>query len=95
MAVEAEGDRAVTREEVVELADAVAGSGGVAAGIGSNRYGARLVVEADSRDAAAELATAEFGRAAHRAGLPDWPIASVTAISEAEDAWGASFEDDG
>ena len=93
--MEAQGDRPVTREEEVELADAVAGSSGIASGIGSNRYGAQLVVEANSRDAAAELATAEFGRAARRAGLPDWPIASVTAISEAEDAWGASLGDDG
>ena len=46
VAVEAEGDRPVTREEVVELADAVAGSSGIASGIGSNRYGAQLVVEA-------------------------------------------------
>jgi hypothetical protein len=95
VALEAEGDRPVTREEVVELADAVAGSGGIASGIGSHRYGAQLVVEADSREAAAELATAEFGRAVRRAGLPNWPIASVTAISEVEDAWGVPLGDDG
>ena len=92
--MEAEGDRPVTREEVVELADAVAASGGIASGIGTNRYGAQLVVEADSRDTAAELATAKFGRAAQRAGLPDWPIVSVAAISETEDAWGTRLEDD-
>lgn len=95
MAVEAEGERPVSREEVVELADAVADSGGIASGIGTNRYGAQLVVEADSRDAAAELAAAEFGHAAQRAGLPDWPIVSVAAISETEDAWGTPpLEDD-
>ena len=33
----AEGDREVTREEVVELADAVAASGGIASGIGTSR----------------------------------------------------------
>ena len=95
MAVEAEGDRPVTREEVVELADAVADSGGIASGIGTNRYGAQLVVEADSREVAAELATVEFGRAAQRAGLPGWPIVSVAAISETEDVWGTTLEDDG
>jgi hypothetical protein len=95
VAVEAEGDRPVTREEVVELADAVADSGGIASGIGTNRYGAQLVVEADSRKAAAELATVEFGRAARRAGLPDWLIVSVAAVSETEDVWGTTLEDDG
>lgn len=95
MAVEAEGDRPVTREEVVELADAVADAGGIASGIGTNRYGAQLVVEAESREVAAELATAEFGRAAQRAGLPGWPIVSVAAISETEDVWGTTLEDDG
>ena len=95
VAVEAEGDRVVTREEVVELADAVAGSGGIASGIGSHRYGAQLVVEADSRESATEQALAEFRRAVQRAGLPEWPVATVTAISEVEDAWGTALEDDG
>ena len=71
--IEAEGDRVLTREEVVELADAVAASDGIATGIGTSRYGAQLVVEAGSRDEAIEKATAEFragrgqGRAARRA----------------------------
>jgi hypothetical protein len=83
--VEAEGDREVSREEVVELADAVATSSGIASGIGTNRYGAQLVVEAESKDEAVELGTAEFVRAAAQAGLPTWPIASVDAISEDDD----------
>jgi hypothetical protein len=83
--LEAEGDRELSREEVVELADAVATSSGIASGIGTNRYGAQLVVEAESRDEAVELGTAEFVRAAAQAGLPTWPIASVDAISEADD----------
>ena len=33
--VVAEGDRVVSREEIVELADAVAASGGIASGIGT------------------------------------------------------------
>ena len=65
--IEAEADRVLTREQVVELADAVAASGGIATGIGTSRYGAQLIVEAASREAAIEKATAEFTRAAARA----------------------------
>lgn len=77
VAVEADGDRVLTREEVVELADAVAASSGVASGIGTTSYGARLIVDADTRDAALEQGTAAFLAAAERAGLPPWPIARV------------------
>lgn len=83
--VVAEGDREVTHDEVVELADAVAALGGIASGIGTTRYGAQLVVEAEDRGAAIKLASAEFVRAAAKAGLPPWPIAKVAAISEADD----------
>ena len=83
--VVAEGDRVLSREEIVELADAVAGSGGIASGIGTTSYGAQLLVDADDRDIALQLATAEFTRAAAQAGLPPWPIARVGAISEADD----------
>ena len=62
--VVSEGDREVSREEVVELADAVAARGGIASGIGTTSYGAQLVVEAVDRDGAMELGTAEFVRAA-------------------------------
>jgi hypothetical protein len=92
VAVEAEGDRVLTREEIVELADAVAMSSGIASGIGTNRYGAQLVVEADSVDAAVELATALFLDAAVRAGLPVWPVVRTDALSEAED--NADYIDD-
>jgi hypothetical protein len=84
--IQAEGDRVISREEVVELADAVAHSSGVASGIGTNRYGATLVVEARSRDEAIEMATAEFTRAAAKAGLPGFPIVRVEAVGEGEDA---------
>jgi hypothetical protein len=83
--LEAEGDRVLTREEIVELADAVATSSGIASGIGSNRYGAQLVVEAETRDEAIESGRAEFVRAAARAGLPSWPIVEVDALSEDDD----------
>ena len=81
----ADGDRIVSREEVVELADAVAESGGIASGIGTESYGAQLLVEAEDRADATRLATAEFTRAAQQAGLPAWPITSVEAISEADE----------
>ena len=84
--IEAEGDRIFTREEVVELADAVAASSGVAAGIGTNRYGAQLLVTADSREDAIALATEVFQVAAKTAGLPSAPIVRTEAVSEDEEA---------
>ena len=57
VALEAEGDREVSREEVVELADAVAVNNGVASGIGTNRYGAQLVIEALDRATADDYTT--------------------------------------
>ena len=86
--IEAEGDRVLTREEIVELADAVAASSGIATGIGTNRYGARLVVEAASREEAIARATGEFTRAAAKAGLPAAPAVRTEAVSEAEDDLG-------
>ena len=83
--IEAEGDRAATREQVVALADAVAASDGIATGIGSRRYGAQLVVDAPTREQAIEKATAEFERAAASAGLPPAPVVRAEAISEEED----------
>ncbi len=84
--IEAEGDRVFTREEVVELADAVATHSGVASGIGTSRYGAQLLVVADSRDDAISRATGLFLAAAKMAGLPPAPIVRTDAISEAEEA---------
>ena len=72
----------LTREEVVELADAVAASSGIATGIGTNRYGAQLLVHAGTRDEAIEKATGEFARAVVKAGLPVYPIVRVEAVSE-------------
>ena len=86
--IEAEGDRVLTREEVVELADAVAAANGIATGIGTSRYGAQLVVEAASREEAIEKATAEFTRAAATAGLPAAPVVRTDAVSEDEDGAG-------
>jgi hypothetical protein len=83
--VEAEGDRVLTREDVVELADAVAASNGIATGIGSTRYGAQLVVEAESRDDAIEAATEQFRAAVAKAGLPGGRVVRTEAISEADE----------
>ncbi len=83
--IEAEGDRVLSREEVVELADAVAVNGGIASGIGTNRYGAQLIVEADSRDEAIARASEEFALAAAKAGLPAAPVVRTEATSEEEE----------
>jgi hypothetical protein len=84
--IEAEGDRVFTREEIVELADAVAASSGVATGIGTNRYGAQLLVVADSKEDAVTAATEVFTAAARAAGLPAAPIVRAETVSEAEEA---------
>jgi hypothetical protein len=86
--IEVEGDRVLTREEVVELADAVAATGGIATGIGTNRYGAQLIAEAESREEAVEKATAEFWRAVRKARLRPAPVVRTEAVSEDEDAAG-------
>jgi hypothetical protein len=91
--IEAEGDRVFTREEVVELADAVAASSGVATGIGTSRYGAQLLVTADSREDAIAAAAGIFAAAAAAAGLPPAPIVRTEAISEEEDAAAGEAED--
>jgi len=82
VSVVADGDREMTLDEIVELADAVAASGGIASGIGSTSYGAQIVVEAESSDEAAEVAMAAFLAAAEQAGLPNWPVSRVETIGE-------------
>ena len=83
--IEAEGDRVLTQAEIVELADAVAASSGIATGIGTNRYGAQLIVQAASRDEAIDKATGEFAAAVAKAGLPAYPVVRVEAVSEQEE----------
>lgn len=88
VALQAEGDREIKLEEVVELADAVATHEGVASGMGTHSYGVQVVVEADSSDEAVERAMGVFVRAAKKAGLPEWPVVNVeTAGEEAEMDW--------
>jgi len=83
--IEAEAGQVLTREQVVELADAVAASGGVASGIGTSRYGVRLIVQAGSHEEAVAKATEEFTGAAATAGLPPGPVVRTEAVSEDED----------
>ena len=86
--VEAQGDRVLTREEVVELADAVAASNGIATGIGTDRYGAQLIVEAGHPRGS--------DREGHRGAAPGrgagrpapGPVVRAEAVSEDEDAAG-------
>ena len=83
--LQAEGDRVLSREEVVELADAVAACNGIATGIGTTRYGAQLVVDAITREEAIAKATEVFAAAAAAAGLPEAPVVRSEAVSEDED----------
>ena len=83
--LQAEGDRVLSREEVVELADAVAACNGIATGIGTTRYGARLIVDAITREEAIAKATEVFVAAASAAGLPAAPVVRSEAISEDEE----------
>ncbi len=85
ISVRADGDRPLEREEIVELADAVAPLGGIASGIGSMSYSAQMVIEASTPDEAVERAIELFTRAAERAGLPPWPVAWAESVSEEEE----------
>jgi hypothetical protein len=85
VSAQAAGDRELSREEIVELADAVAPAGGVASGIGQTAYGAQLLVQAATRDEALERGAAIFSEAAEVAGLPAWPISAISALCEDED----------
>ncbi|MEY4339406.1 MAG: hypothetical protein RLZ14_1256 [Actinomycetota bacterium] len=89
VSIVAEGDREIELAEIVELADAVAHLGGIASGAGSASYGAQIVVEAPDSDTAVDLAIPLFVDAAHRAGMPDWPVARAETVSEDDDmgAW--------
>ncbi|MYW95071.1 hypothetical protein G3I59_31865 [Amycolatopsis rubida] len=83
--VEADGDRPLGREEIVALADAVARHDGVASGIGQQTYGVQILVEAPSRDEAAERAKELFAEAVREAGLPPWPVSSLIPMSEQDE----------
>ncbi len=85
VSLHAGGDREVTLEEVVELADAVAGLNGIASGYGTTGYGAQIVVEADSSDEAVDLALDQFAQAVGKTSLPVWPVIKAETLGEDED----------
>ena len=88
MSLRAEGDRVLSREEIVALADAVAPMGGIASGMGTTTYGAQLVVDAGSAEEAMKLAVPAFEEAAALANLPTWPLMDVNVLSEDEELSG-------
>lgn len=85
MSLQAEGDREVTLEEVVELADAVAPLGGIASGMGTMGYGAQIIVEAPNSDIAVDMALELFTQAVAKTDLPQWPVARAESMSEDDD----------
>ena len=85
MSLRAEGDRVLSLEEIVALADAVAPMGGIASGMGTTTYGAQLVVDAGSAEEAMKLAVPAFEEAAALANLPPWPLMDVNVLSEDEE----------
>lgn len=85
ISVRADGDRVMDREEIVELADAVARWEGIASGIGSTSYSAQLVIEASTSDEAVDQAIELFTKAARVAGLPEWPVAWAESVSDEEE----------
>ncbi len=85
VSLQAEGDREITLDEVVELADAVAVLNGIASGMGTMGFGAQIVVEADNPDAAVDIALAQFTDAVAGTKLPDWPVVRAECLAEDED----------
>lgn len=82
----AEGDRVISLDEVVELADAVAGHQGVASGMGTHSYGVLLVVQAGTQEEAMEVGMKLFAEAASSAGLPEWPIVDAEVLADEEES---------
>jgi hypothetical protein len=85
ISLQAEGDREITLEETVELADAVAPLNGIASGMGTFGYGAQIVVEAENSDLAVDRALELFAEAVARTSLPAWPVVRAESLSEDED----------
>lgn len=83
--IQASGDRTLGREEIVELADAVIAYDGVASGIGSTTYGVQILLEAPTRDGAAERAREIFASVVAKSGLPAWPISRLEPMSQQDE----------
>jgi len=80
--LEATGDRILPTEQILDLADAVAGRKGSASGIGTKSYGATFLVYAEDRETAIAKAKEFFQMAVQTANMPDWGITRVEAESE-------------
>ncbi len=85
ISLQTEGDREVTLDETLELADAVAPLNGIASGMGTMGYGAQIVVEAENSDLAVEEALKQFAEAVAKTSLPPWPVTRAESLSEDED----------
>jgi hypothetical protein len=85
VSLHADGDREISLEEVVELADAVAPLNGIASGMGTMSYGAQIVVEADDSDTAVDLAVERFTAAVAATSLPQWPVTRAESMAEDDD----------
>lgn len=85
VSLHADGDREITLEEVVELADAVAPLNGIASGMGTMSYGAQIVVDAVDSDGAVDLAIERFTQAVAGTTLPAWPVTRAETLAEDED----------
>ncbi len=85
ISLQAEGDREMTLEEIVELADAVAPLEGIASGMGTMGYGAQIVVEAENSDVAVEVALERFNEVIARTSLPQWPVVRAESLAEDDD----------
>jgi hypothetical protein len=81
----AHGDREMTLEEIVELADAVAPLGGIASGMGTTSYGAQIMVEADNSADAVLEGQKLFAAAVAKTTLPQWEVTDADTMSEDED----------
>jgi hypothetical protein len=80
--IEVAGDEVMTLERIGDLADAVAGTGGIASGIGQTCYGVKVLVHAEDREQAIAKATEILRAAARSAQLPEWPVSRIEAVSE-------------
>ncbi len=80
-----EGDREVTLDEIVELADAVAKLNGIASGMGTMSYGVQIMVEAENSADAVEEGRKLFENAIKETSLPIWPVTKAHAMSEDDD----------
>ena len=81
----AHGDREMTLDEIVELADAVAPLGGIASGMGTTSYGAQIMVEADNSADAVLEGQKLFAAAVAKTSLPQWEVTDADTMSEDED----------